>query len=136
MSESQAQIGFDRFSPNIEVASERTSEIDYEVHFRHVQNFEHATLEGISQQTTAEFDALFGSGNPLEETRLLTAGRQQLSVNAFIIDDFKAEGLECFTLTIVVIDTDIQYKNFRCNEFNNAVDFFCLHTVCIEDNDG
>ena len=132
MSESQAPIGFDRFIVNIEVASERTSEIDYEVHFRHVQNVEDATLEEISQQTTAEFDALFGSGNPLEEMRVLAAGSRQLSVDAVIIDDFNAEGLECFTLRIV-IDTDIQRINIRCNEFNN---FFCLHTVCIEDDDG
>ena len=139
VSESQIPSGQSSFIVDIEVMSERASEVDYKFLVRHVDNVGDAavTREENVMLVTTGFDALFGFGNPLEEMQVLAAGNQQLSVNAVIIDDVHAEEEECFTLRIVVMDTGIgMHRNFTCNEFNNPVDFFCLHTVCIEDDDG
>ena len=134
VSESQAPPSMDRFMVNIEFLSERTSEMPYDIPLQLVENVGAAILEG-TLPTTTDFDVLFENGYSLEERQKLTAGSERLVVNTFIIDDFRLENEECFTLR-VVMDTHIQEMNFMCNEFNNPVDFFCLHTVCIEDDDG
>ena len=126
----------DRFPIRIYITSERESEIDYEVPLRHVENIGEATLEGL-QPTTLEFDALFGAGDPLEETQILFAGGQRLQITTFIINDFHPEDRECFILRVVVIDAvPGVHKNFRCNEDGAGDAFFCLHTICIIDDDG
>ena len=52
------------------------------------------------------------------------------SIFVEIRDDFVPEERECFTLQIFPPDAS------TCNEDEeNANDFFCLHTVCIEDDD-
>ena len=103
VSESQAPAGMDRFPIRINIMSERTSEIDFEVPLRHVDNVGDATLEGL-HPTTLVFDALFGDGDPLEQTRFLFAGSQQLQIITIISDDFRAEDQECFSLRVVVMD--------------------------------
>ena len=136
VSESQAPTGMDRFPIRINITSERESEIYYEVPLRHVDNVGEATLEGYFP-TTLEFDAVFGVGDPLEEQRNLFAGSQQLQITTYIINDFRAEDLECFSLRVVVIDAGPGVRrNFRCNEDGAGDDFFCLHTICIIDDDG
>ena len=133
VSESQAEFGMDRFSIVINITSERKSEIDYEVPLRHVDNVGEATVEGL-QPTTTEFDALFGTGDPLQELQILFAGGQRLQMTTFIINDFRAEDRECFSLRYVVLDP--WFRNFRCNEDGAGDAFFCLHTICIIDDDG
>ena len=135
VSESQAPPGMERFDIIINIMSERTSEIDYEVPLRHVDNIGEATLEGLLNQPTTEFDALFGDGDPLEQTRFLFAGSQRLQTITIISDDFRAEDTECFTLRVVVMDAGVR-RNFRCNDDGAGGAFFCLHTICILDDDG
>ena len=136
VSESQAEFGMDRFPIRINITSERESEIDYEVPLRHGDNVGAATLEGV-QPTTLIFDALFGAGDPLEETQFLSAGGQRLQITTFIIYDFRDEDRECFSLRVVVMDAGPAVRrNFRCNEDGAGDEFFCLHTICIIDNDG
>ena len=136
VSESQAPAGMDIFHIGMNITSERRSEINYEVPLRHVDNVGEATLEGL-QPTTLEFDALFGAGDPLEETQILFAGNQRLQITTFIIDDFRAEDRECFSLRVVVMDAGPGVRtNFRCNEDGAGDAFFCLHTICIIDDDG
>ena len=134
MSESQAPSGMDRFPIRINITSNITSEINYEVPLRHVDNVGDATLEGL-QPTTLEFDALFGAGDPLEETQILLAGGQRLQITTFIINDFRPENQECFSLRVFVLDIGV-HENFRCNEDGVGDGFFCLHTICIIDDDG
>ena len=110
-SESQAPAGMDRFPIRINITSERESEIDHEVPLRHVDNVGEATLEGL-QPITLEFDALFGAGDPLEETQILFAGGQRLQITTFI---FRSEDRECFSLRVFVTGADTR-RNFRCNE--------------------
>ena len=138
VSESQAPPGMDRFPIRIYITSERESEIDYEVPLRHVDYVGEATLEGL-QPTTPEFDALFGAGDPLQETQILFAGGQRLQMTTFIINDFHVEDRECFSLRVFVIYADTAlgaHRNFRCNEDGAGDAFFCVHTLCILDNDG
>ena len=134
VSESQAPAGMDRFHIIINIMSVRVSEIDYEVLVRHVDNFGEATLVG-QQATTREFDALFGAGDPLEESQILFAGSLRLQITIIIINDICAEDRECFSLRISVIDTIVR-KNFRCNEDGAGDAFFCLLIICIIDDDG
>ena len=134
VSESQAPAGMDRFAIRINITSERESERHYEVPLRHIDNVGEATLEGL-QPTTLEFDALFGAGDPLEEIQPLVAGNQRLQITTFIINDFRAEDRECFSLRVVLIDAAV-HGNFRCNEDGAGNAFFCLHTICIIDDDG
>ena len=136
VSESQAPAGMDRFPIRINITSERTSEISYEVPSWHVDNVGEATLEGLNP-TTLEIDALFGAGDPFEETQFLFAGGQRLQITTFIINDFRAEDRECFSLRVVVMDAGPAVRrNFRCNEDGAGDEFFCLHTICIIDDDG
>ena len=136
VSESQAPEGMDRFPIRINITSEIKSELHYEVPLRHVDNIGEATLEGL-QPTTLEFDALFGAGDPLEETQILFAGGQRLQITTFIINDFRSEDRECFSLRVFVTDTPGNLReNFRCNEDGAGDGFFCLHTICIIDDDG
>ena len=133
VSESQAPEGMDRFFIRINITSERESEIDYEVPLRHVENVGEATLV----ETTLVFDALFGLGDPLTETQFLFAGNQLLQITIFIINDFHAEDRECFSLRVVVLDAGPGVRmSFRCNEDGAGDAFFCLHTICIIDDDG
>ena len=85
-------------------------------------------LYGITSILT---DALFG---PVEY-HILQAGTLGLgSVIITIVSNFHPEEtLKCFTLRISSQNT----RHFRCNEDNsNPSDYFCLHTICIMDNDG
>ena len=133
VSESEAPAGMERFPIRINITSEIESEIDYEVPLRHIDNFGETTLEGL-QPTTLIFDALFGAGDPLEETQNLFAGGQRLQITTFIINDFRAEDRECFSLRIVV-DAG-ERRSIRCNEDGAGDAFYCLHTICIIDDDG
>ena len=122
----------DRFPIRINITSERTSEIDYEVHLWHIDNVGEATLEGL-QPTEEEFDALFGAGDPLQETQIQFAGGQRLQITTFIINDFRVEDRECFSLRVFFS----WYRWYiRCNEDGAGDAFFCLHTICIIDDDG
>ena len=135
VSESQASSFMHSFIVNVEVTSQRISEIDYEIPLRHIDSAGDATLE--HSPTTTEYDALFGFGNPLTQTQVLSAGNLQITTSTTIIDDLHVEREECFTLRAVVsVARPGLHMSFMCNEFNNPVDFFCLHTICIEDDDG
>ena len=136
VSESQAPAGMYRFSIRINITSERESEIGYEVPLRHVDYVGEATLEGLIP-TTLQVDAIFGAGDPLQESLYLSAGNQLLQRTIVIFNDFRVEDRECFSLRVVVIYADPGvHSNFRCNEDGAGNAFFCLHTICIIDDDG
>ena len=134
VSESQAPPGMDVFSIMINIMSNITSEIDYLIPIRHVVNVGEATVVGTIP-TTPVFDAVFGTVEPLVETQRLVAGNQELIIIIIIINDFRAEDLEYFSLRVVVTDAEMR-TNFRCNEDGDGDDFFCLLTICIIDDDG
>lgn len=128
---------------NIDVHSMRSSELRYEVQFRHQQSSSTAEVENILFPRPGRFDALFGSREnqfaPLEDSRILRSGNLDLtnSPQTRILNDFLPEELECYTLQILSPDVEKERDNFECNgDEVNPTDFFCLHTICIIDNDG
>ena len=76
-------------------------------------------------------DALFGhTENENDSPKEYHVLDSDPSIFVEIRNDFVPEERECFTLQIFPPDA------FTCNEDNkNANDYFCLHTVCIEDDD-
>ena len=140
VSESVAPPGFNTFL-FLGVNSSRISELDYEVQFR-VLETGNATVEAVNLQFQPRFDALFGAietaNSPIEDSRLLFAGIQELSViGTFIENDFAPEDpIECYEIRILSLDIMTRIL-FTCNEDEaDPVDFFCIHTICIKDDDG
>ena len=140
VSESDAPPGFN-MSLFLGVNSSRISELTYEVMFR-VLETGNATVEAFNLQFQPRFDALFGTteaaNNPIEDSRVLRAGTQELSViETLIVNDFTPEDpIKCYEIRILSLDI-ITRILFTCNEDDaDPVDFFCIHTICIKDDDG
>ena len=122
---------------NVDVHSARSSELNYEVQFRHVESDSTANVENILFPPHGRFDALFGSqSDPLEDSLILRTGNVDLTLQTRILNDFVPEGLECYTLQILSPDVDQERDNFVCNNEDDSTDYFCLHTICIIDDDG
>lgn len=142
VSEGDGPEGADSFPLQIDVHSLRLSEIEYEVQFRVLEN-SNASVEAVNQQFSVRFDVQFGNRdseqNPIVDSRFLFVGNLELGspLIALIINDFVPEDLiECFTIRIVSPDVVGDRDIFTCNEEPTAEDYFCLHTVCIIDDDG
>ena len=135
---------------SIGVHSRITSELDYDIIFRHIQgrDINVATVETadlIDPIFDSNFDARFGdrrdpnnSLDILETVLVLEKGHlaPQIPLVTTIFLDLRPEADECYTINILTTDTagDV---TFMCNENqNNPDDFFCDHTICILDEDG
>ena len=97
------------------------------------------TVEGTNIQFNSSYDALFGRrevDDSLSEDITFLAGENlDLELTTFIRNDLHPEGLECFTLQIQ--GTDALGHHDICHEDSaEATDYFCKHTICIEDDDG
>ena len=145
VSEASVEQGDDQFPLIINITSERTSEQETQVLFRVQESSSTAKVEAINQQFSTDFDAQFGTrsaeGEPIVDERLLEAGKLQLQteLRTFIRNDFRAEDQECYTISLVSPDQGPGVRQiFQCNDDADigATDFFCLHTICIEDDDG
>lgn len=94
----------------------------------------------------AVFGNLFGETNILEES--LSAGATELDISTFIVNDDSVETTECFTIGI---SNHNDCPMFKCYEDytgsggaasggsasnEDDANYFCQHTICIEDNDG
>ena len=141
VSESDAAPGVDTLFLFLGVNSSRISELDYVVQF-HVLETGNATVEAFNVQFQPRFDALFGTteaaNNPIEDSRVLWAGTQELSeIVTIIVNDFAPEDpIECYEIRIFSLDI-MTHILFTCNEDEaDPVDFFCIHTICIKDDDG
>ena len=89
-----------------------------------------ATVNASSNRVSRlmHIDAIFGTSQTLE--RHFISGGEDLFIPLRITNDFIPEEQECFTLQIIPPDA------LSCNEDeDNASDYFCLHTICIEDDD-
>ena len=139
ISESDARSG----ELTLVVGSLRISEIEYETQFR-VLETGNANVEAHNMQFSTRFDALFGirdsEGDSIEDSRPLTVGNQILEtvLTTTVINDFIPENVECYEIRIFRPDVGFRSHNsFTCNEDEGRpVNFFCLHTICIEDDDG
>ena len=144
VSESDA-MGFPTFTLALDVHSLRVSEIEYEAQFRALETGS-ATVEAVNIQFSSHSDALFGTRESEEDiiadSRELRVGSLTLSgmLNTIIINDFIPEDqLKCYEIRIFSPDVT-EFRGliiFTCNEDeDNPVNFFCIHTICIEDDDG
>lgn len=119
----------------LDVHSLRFSELDYKVQFYLQQRSSSSTFK-----THNQFDVQFVNGdnpsNPSKFSSKLLNGSLDLAVlpQVQVQNDSFIEPEDCYTITISSPDN---VEPFTCNiDGDNSTDFFCLHTICIEDDDG
>jgi hypothetical protein len=124
----------------IALSIERISERGHRMVFRYLESSSAAIVESFSVQENPFFDAVFGTRDsphdPLEEEQYLipnTSTIRPLTLN--IRNDFIPEEEECFTIEILPVDDPDRREFFTCNESADANNYFCKHTICIEDDD-
>ena len=119
------------------VHSLRESEMEYEIQFRISE-----TGIALSRQFQSYFDTLFGNRDseeePIEYSLILDIGSLNLAnrLETQVINDSALGAQECYEMKILIPDV-CDRELFTCNEDEVApTDFFCLRTLCIEDDDG
>ena len=126
----------------IEVATMRTAEREHPMIFRVQEASSSAIVEPIGDVVNQLYDAIFGTrdniGEPIEEFFNLEALEDTIPLlTTFIRNDLRPEYEECFTIHIFPVDTPGRRELFACNEYDYGADnYFCQHTICIEDDDG
>ena len=134
--------GVDSFPVSIGVSNVRTAERVHTMTFRYQESSSTATVEPLAQQTSSNFDALFGSRDqptdPIQVTFDLEPEEDSIQpLTAQIINDFIAEPDECFNIRIFPVDVAGRRELFSCNEDDSGeTSFFCEYTVCITNDDG
>ena len=137
------------FVINIDIRSMITSEVNYNITFEtsssNIRVGQEASVGNIQQKNILDYDALFGEFNTvtshLQRTLGLFSGSTvpNSPLTVTIINDFTPELQECFTISIsaVVSETVKSRDIYKCFNDEEDIDiFFCLHEVCIEDDDG
>ena len=131
----------DLFSLQINAASLRTAEREHPMEFRLQEFSTNATIETLIASSFV-FDATFGlrenPDDPIEEARDLDPGSRTVQpLVTAIRNDLMPEDTECYTIRIFPVDVPGRRELFTCNEDGaGAVNYFCEHTICIEDEDG
>jgi hypothetical protein len=139
VSEGDTPFGADGFYVTTRIHSGGSERRSYPIRVRVTPN--NSTVEGTNIQFESSYDALYGtrdsSDDPVQEIIDLPAGSFELHLRLFIRDDLLAEGLECFTLKIRGIDVPGSREISACHEDDDddPTEYFCKHTICIEDND-
>ena len=130
-----AVLGTETFRLSINVATERQSEREHEMIFTHLGGT--ATVVSFAY-LTSDYDARFSSEeiDPLKiHYNLLPLESTVRPLSIEIRNDFIAEDQECFTIGISPSFSEGARDLFRCNP-DTASNFFCKHTICINDDDG
>ena len=133
--------GVDLFQLQINVSSMRPAERVHPMLFRLLESRTNATVETLTSASNV-FDATFGRRedprDPIEEHRDLPLGETTVSpLQTAIRNDLIPEEKECFTIIIFPVDVPGRKELFTCNEDKAGADsYFCVHTICIEDDDG
>ena len=143
VSESQAPPNSDRFMTPLDVRAMIISEKEFRVNFILLSASTNTEVQATNLVLKAP-DALFGTrdnaGSDIMDTRSLVILNDTLHtpLEATIIDDFRTEILEFFTIEIDILDSDDR-DNFECGKdaaIPPPTGFFCQHTVYIVDDDG
>ena len=141
VSENSSFEGQDNFTINIDIATLSVSEREHKMIFR-LESGGTAIVEPFNIDTNPLLDALFGSRfnphDPLEEFFSLKPLEDSIPpLRVDIVDDFRAEAEECFTIRLIPVDVPGRHELFSCNEDGSGEDnYFCETTICIEDFDG
>ena len=140
VSEGDAPGGSDFNTLSIDVATERTSERTHTIVFRHLESASTAVVQSNFVQRDPFFDAIFGNedNDPLEEQFPLQPGESEIPSRVTgVLNDFRPEDDECYTIGIFTTDIGGPRELFDCNDDDDMEDnFFCLHTICITNDDG
>ena len=143
MPENNTEPGGDVWLLPIEVATVRTAEREHPMNFRLQVSSSSAIVEPIGAVANPLYDATFGSrhniDDPIEVYFVLEALQDTIPpLTTFIINDRRPEDKkECFTIRIFPGDFIGRRELFACNEDDSGADnYFCQHTICIEDDDG
>ena len=145
VSESQAPPNSDRFDTSLDMRAMIISEKEFIVNFNLLSASTNTEVQAANQVLKSP-DALFGTRESataeISDTRTLnvleTIVGTPTPLFATIIDDFRPEGEESFTIEIRIPDSD--YRDyFECGKdaaIPPPTGFFCRHTVYIVDDDG
>ena len=118
----------------IEVTNMKTSERLYSIVFNIQESNNTATVGTLGQDSTS-FDAHFGEtlspDGHIQQTMELIPQEDTITLSVIIVNDLEQEDQECFTINISPTDDE-----FMCNDGENATNYFCSITICIDDNDG
>ena len=128
------------------VAALRTSERNHPMIFRLLEGSSTATViteeESEDPDLLHNSDALFGKqrekNGPIKVSLNLTVGRTTLlqNLSTLIRDDINPEDDECYSVQIFAVDVPGVRQLFTCNSEADATDYFCVHEICIIDDDG
>ena len=139
ISESMALPGEDFFNIDISVSTLRTSEREHPMVFRLQESTSSAIVVPGGDLSNKFLDAVFGtrahSDDLIQQEFDLDVLVETIpSLPVDIRNDFFIEDEECFTIRIYAVDVPGRLELFRCNE--EGPNFFCKHTICIQDDDG
>ena len=139
VSESDVLPGDDFAQLQIDVATLRQSEREYGMLYR-LLSIGTATVVAFNDLGFVNEDARFGfsDGDSIEQLDILQPGQSVITpLITDIRNDFKAEEEECYSIQISPVDTPGFIVLFTCNDDStNPTNYFCRHTICIEDDDG
>ena len=133
----------DEFQLEIDVATFRVSEREHRMLYR-VLSSGTATVVSFAFFDNLDFDARFGvvQADPIEQRDQLLPGRNFTGpLRTGIRNDFVPEYyVECYSIQISPIDIPDLRELFTCDFVDTSStpprNFFCEHTICIEDDDG
>ena len=125
----------------IPVTADSISERDHRLVF-HLLESSSTALVVDHNFPSAAFDAIFGfRSSPESQITVyydIRRGESELPfpLRVFIRNDFLIEDEECFSIRLMSADI-ANSAQFTCNDDESgATNFFCEHTICIEDDDG
>ena len=120
----------------IDVVTSRTSEKLHIVLF-HVLESSTTAIVGSNNTVNNEFlDAVFGNDDT-KENYTLNPGEDSIpSLITAVRNDFRPEPLEYYTISMSTTDIVGVREHFMCNDEENATEYFCHHTIYIENDDG
>ena len=137
VSESEV-YGVDLFQLYISVATLRVSEREYGMLYR-ILSSSTATVVSFNARGH-HFDARFGTVT-LEETHYLYPGSSIIRpLVTAIRNDFEPEDEECYSIYVSPVEISGLRELIMCDYVDTSSNvqrnFFCEHTICIEDDDG
>ena len=139
---SEGQVpGVDEFQLEIDVAALRVSEREHPMLYR-VLSSGTADVVSFEFRDNLDYDArCFVQADPIEQEDVLLPGRNSTGpLRTAIRDDFIPEDEECYSIQIFPIDIPGLKELFSCDFVDTSstppMNFFCEHTICIEDDDG
>ena len=131
--------GEEEFPIELLITSPITSEIEYSVPVR-VQEMRNATIIAANELgIISPFDAAFGARREgvIQRLTSLVSGQMRITLLPTISNDFNPEDdNKCFTLQIDKPDVGGVRAIFECDAVVNDTQYYCSHTICIDDDDG